>query len=211
LSSARGEPAAEQLGRMRVDHGDVADAHVLARLLAVGRADVDVQLADLRDLLALLAAQQVDRLLAHDSPDGAVLGLQHDALADEDLRIPAADFGEPQVAVVVDVRDDQADLVDVPHHQQPPRALALGALRACTLCGDQRPRRADRVGRDLGEAARRLAPDGARQLLVTGRAGREQQVAQDRRKPQRVVRGAGFGGVVHRASSVLSTYCRMPP
>ncbi len=136
LSSARETSApVEQLGGLGVDHGDVADTHVLARLLAVGRADVDVQLADLGDLLALLVAQQVDRLLADDAPDRAALRvLEHDALADEDLRVPAADFGEPQVAVVVDVRDDQADLVDVPHHEQARRGRrSTGALPARCL------------------------------------------------------------------------------
>ncbi len=68
VQRARDQPPAEQADRIGVDHGDVADAHVLARLLAVSGADVDVQLADLGDLLAVLLAQQVDRLLADDAP-----------------------------------------------------------------------------------------------------------------------------------------------
>ncbi len=46
-------------------------------------------------------------------PIAPALSDELDALADEDLRIPAADADEAQEAVVVDVRDDQADLVDV--------------------------------------------------------------------------------------------------
>ena len=57
--------SAEHLQRLGVDHRHVADAYELARLLSVASADVDVQLADLRHLLAILVAQQVDRLLAH--------------------------------------------------------------------------------------------------------------------------------------------------
>ncbi len=103
----------------------------LARLLAVARADVDVQVAHLRDLLALLLAQQVDRLLADHPRDLARARTQHHALADEDLRVPAADLAEPQVTLVVDVGDDQPDLVDVAHHHEPPRGrLAAGGGRA---------------------------------------------------------------------------------
>jgi len=39
--------------------------------------------------------------------------VDRDALADQDDRIPPADAGEPEEAVVVDVVDDQPDLVDV--------------------------------------------------------------------------------------------------
>ena len=39
-------------------------------------------------------------------------------LADEHDRVPAADRREPQVAVVVDVVDDQPDLVDVAGDRQ---------------------------------------------------------------------------------------------
>ena len=135
MSSAREvEPPVGKLHRLRVDHGDVADPHELARLLAVARADVDVQVADLGDLLALLVAQQVDRLLADDARDRPLARVEHDALADEDLRVPAADFAKPQVAVVVDVGDDQPDLVDVAHHEQPSGARSrkpcLGATSA---------------------------------------------------------------------------------
>ncbi len=143
---------------------------------AVARADVDVHVADLRDLLALLVAQQVDRLLADHARDRSVARVEHDPLADEDLRIPAADLAEPQVAVVVDVRDDQPDLVDVAHHEQPPRrvVVAVGG-------GNERQRRADDIGADLRELAGGLAPHIRRRALVAGRAARGEQVAQQRR------------------------------
>ena len=53
-----------------VDHADVADPDELARLVAVLGADVDVQVLDLGDLLALVALEQVDRLAADHAEDG---------------------------------------------------------------------------------------------------------------------------------------------
>ena len=84
-----------------------------ARVVAVLRADVDVQVLELRRLLALLGVEQVDRLLADHARDRPVARDHLEPLADEHDRVPAADRGEPQVAVVVDVVDDQPDLVDV--------------------------------------------------------------------------------------------------
>ena len=85
-----------------------------------------------------------------------------DALADEDHRIPAADAGEPEEPVVVDVVDDQADLVDVADDGDE-RAVA-GAVHA-------RDRRADGVVGDLGEGAGGLAED-ARRPPARSRTGR---------------------------------------
>ncbi len=165
-----------QLDGVGVDHRDVADPHARAGVIAVARADVDVQVSDLRDLLALLLAQQMDRLLADDAGDLALTRAEHDALADEDLRVPAAYGGEPQVALIVDVCDDQSDLVDVAHHEQPPRRRARAMLGS-----DERQRRADDVGRDPGEALRRVAPDRRRGGLIARGAVRVEQVAQDLR------------------------------
>ena len=131
---ARDDAAVGQLDRLAGDHRDVADPHHRARLVAVLRADVDVQVAQLGRLLALLVLEQVDRLLADDAGDAPVARGDLDALADEDHRVPAADAGEPQEAVVVDVVDDQPDLVDVADDRDE-RAVA-GARHA-------RDRRAD--------------------------------------------------------------------
>ena len=118
--------------RLAGDHRDVADAHELARLVAVLGADVDVQVAQLGDLLALLLAQQVDRLAARDARHDAVARRDLHALADEDLRVPAADAHEAQEAVVVDVRDDQADLVDVADDREEGRAVRSVPLTRAT-------------------------------------------------------------------------------
>ncbi len=141
-----------------------------ARLVAVGGADVDVQVAQLGHLLALLLLEQVDRLLADDAVHDAVARGDLDALADEDDRVPAADAAEPEEAVVVDVVDDQADLVDVADHgEQRPVGGAL----------DARDGRADGVVADLGEGGGGVAEDGGGGLLVARRPRGRQQLAQD--------------------------------
>ena len=107
-----------------------------------------------------------------------VARVEHHALADEDLRVPAADLAEPQVALVVDVGDDQPDLVDVAHHEQPPRRAACRAVlrRHAARAACRR-----RSVLDLGERAggRRARPRAGARLVARG-AARAQQVAQHR-------------------------------
>ena len=170
VHGARDDPVVGQLDRLAGDHGHVADAHEGARLVAVFRADVDVEVLDIGDLLSLLLLEQVDGLLADDARQVTVAGDDLDALADEDLPVPAADAREVQVALVVDVRDDEADLVDVSDERET-RAVADG--------GDARPRGAECVAADLGEAPRRLPPHAGRCALVArGTGGGEQGAEQ---------------------------------
>ena len=77
-----------------------------------------MQSLQLDHLLALVGLEQVDRLAADDAEHRAVLAAHLDPLADQDLGIPAADRGEPEEALLVDVDDDQPDLVDVADHRQ---------------------------------------------------------------------------------------------
>ena len=53
-------------------------------------------------------------LLAHHADDIAVRAEEANALRDEHLRIPAADPRDVHVAILIDVLDDHADLVNVP-------------------------------------------------------------------------------------------------
>ena len=159
------EPLAGHRHRLGGDHHRVADPDQRLGLLAVGGADVDVHALQLDDLLALVGLEQVDRLAAGDAGDEAVLAADLDPLADEDLRVPAADRGEPEEALLVDVGDDQPDLVDVADDGEQRRGLA-----------DAGDRRADPVDADLGEGGG-LAPDlGRRSLVSGGGAGAEQLV-----------------------------------
>ncbi len=130
---ARDDAFVAELDGLAGDDRDVADAHEAARLVAVLGRDVDVQVAQLGGLLAVLLAQEVDRLAPDRAGDDAVAGRDLDALADEDLRVPAADADEAQKAVVVDVRDDEADLVDVADDREERRALrTVPGTRAVT-------------------------------------------------------------------------------
>ena len=126
-----------------------------------------------------------------DAGDRAVAGRDLEPLADEDRRVPAADGGEPEEAVVVDVVDDQPDLVDVADDRE--HRPAAGA-------GHARDGRADGVVGDLGELGAGVAEHRGGRLLVAGGAGRRQQPAQD-------------VGDAHSESAVSwrRTYGRMPP
>ena len=83
-----------------------------------------------------------------------------DALGDEHRGHPAADAAEPEEALVVDVGDDQADLVDVSEHRH--RPLAAGVHGG--VAGPQS------VAADVGEAGRVPAPDLRGLALVARRA-----------------------------------------
>src|SRR5262249_37080265 len=77
------------------------------------RADVDPQVGDLRNLVALVGLHQVNGLLADDPEHGTALAKERDALTDEHLRVPPADPREVEVPVIVDVGDLYADFVDM--------------------------------------------------------------------------------------------------
>jgi hypothetical protein len=152
----RDEPLTGDRGRLGGDHHRVADPDHLGCDVAVLGADVDVHPFQLDHLFALLGLQQVDRLAPDHSRHEPVLGPHLDPLADQDLRVPAADRGEPEEALLVDVGDDQPDLVDVADHRQERRRLA-----------DPGDRGADPVEAQLGEGGR-LTPDLGCGTLVSG-------------------------------------------
>ncbi len=131
-----------------------------ARLVAVGGADVDVEALQLDHLFALLGVEQVDRLAADDAGDEAVRAAHLDPLADQDLRVPAADRGEPEEALLVDVGDDEADLVDVADDGEQRARLA-----------DPGDRGAEAVAGERGEGGV-LAPDRRRRAPRSRRARR---------------------------------------
>src|SRR4029079_6218483 len=77
---------------------------------------------------------------------------------------------EREQAALLDVRDRDADLVDVADERQRRRAVPRAHA------GE---RRADRVRGHLGEFGRRLAPDARGLLLVTRRARSVQECEQE--------------------------------
>ena len=139
---------------------------VLSGLFLVGRADVEPQVLHLRHLLPLLLGEQVDRLSGDDAEDRPVGGPDGHPLADQHLRVPAADGLDIEEAVVVDVLDDQPDLVAVAGQHHPQRGVGV-------LDHDHV---AVQVGADLvGEVLDVIADEPLQRALIARRAGRFQE------------------------------------
>ena len=185
-----GELAVRELARLADEHGRVADVDERPCVIRVLRADVDPQRLDARSGRPVLRGE-VDRKL----PDNAgnqppICCAQLDVLADEHLGVPAPERPDAQLAAVgrlafLDVRDDQADLVDVAE-QQHRRAL----------CGPHgREARAEHVVIDAGEALGLRAPDLGRRTFVARRAVRAQELVQE---------AETFGGEVRHGRHTVS-------
>ena len=147
------QPLAGEAHRLGGDDDRVADPDQLSRLVAVGGADVDVEAFQLDDLLALVGVEQVDRLAPDNARHQAVPSPHLDPLPDQDLRIPTADRSEPEEALLVDVGDDEADLVDVADHGEQGSVLAEAGDRGAEPVGGERGERGfltpDRCSRPL--------------------------------------------------------------
>ena len=138
--------------------------------VAIGGADVDVQAVELDRLLSLLLLEQVDRLAPDDAGHRAVPRLDPDPLADQDLRVPAADRGEVEEALLVDVGDRRARSRRCGRRRRaaarhPPRRSPRSRTR-CRRCSSSRERG-------------RLAPErSGRGLIARWRRRREQALEQ---------------------------------
>ena len=143
----------------------VAGADQRAQLVAVLRADVEEQILVV-DRLALLAAAQLLQACHHDAGQRPVPREHVDALADHHGRVEAADRAHGGEAVVAEMRDDDADLVDVAHDRE---------RRASRRARHAHPRAAEDVGRDLADGRGGLSPHGGDGLLLPRGTGRRQQ------------------------------------
>jgi hypothetical protein len=92
-------------------------------------------------------------------------GHDSDALTDDHLRAETSDAPDREKALLVDVRDDQPDLVDVPQHGQGWRIPA----------GHADVGRAEHVCGHLAVGRRGLAPNAGRLGLVAGGATRPEE------------------------------------
>ena len=145
-----------------------------ARVIGARGADVDPEALQARAGRAVLRGE-MDRSLP--TTPGTMLPstrAQLDVLADQHLRIPAAQRTHAQLpagglVALLDVRHDQADLVDVPEQQH-----GRAGFRA-----DGSEARAEHVVVDACEALGVRAPDLRRGSLVPGWAVGAQQVAQE--------------------------------
>ena len=142
------EAPVRQLERLAVEHHRVAWPDQGARLVGVTRADVDVQVVDL-DRARLLVAVRLGLAPRHDAANLPAARHEGDPLADEHLRVESTDPPHGEEAVLVDVRHDQTDLVDVSEHGErrpvPARNAHVGG--------------AEHVGRHLTVGRRGVAPD----------------------------------------------------
>ena len=113
--------------------------------------------------------------------------------------VPAADRREPQVAVVVDVGDDQPDLVDVAHHEQPLGGALEAVLGATSASGV--PITSVLTAANSPAASQ---PDRGRVGLIAGGAVRGEQVEQqlgERRSPRSNRSCRGLRGAAGPAGS----------
>ena len=170
----------------------VAHLHLPGGLGPVQHADVDPQVLHLRDLLALLRRQQVDRLAGDHAGDAPAGGMHLDGLPDQRLRVPPADRPDPHEPAVVDVLDQQPDLVAVPGEHHAGFALAPPVVAGVDGGGEV----AVVVGRDVRPGGRVLPHDLLDALLVPAGAGGGQQPVEERAGVvgHRRRRGSGGGG-----------------
>src|SRR5439155_12273414 len=103
VHAARHDPPVWKLIQPGVDHADAADAYALQSFSTAARADINPQILDLAGLFALIRLHNMDGLLADDADDIALPAEQPDTLADEYLRIPAADARKREKALVVNI------------------------------------------------------------------------------------------------------------
>ena len=124
----------------------------------------------LGDLLPVLLLHEVDRLLADHPRDGAGPAQQLHPLAHEDLVVPAADRIEAEVAVIVDVGDHHADLVDVAGQHDARRRLGIDGGEGVAAHVRVHP---------FGEAAGLLPPRAGGQDLEGRWTGSVEQASQE--------------------------------
>src|SRR5450756_906761 len=110
----------------------------------------------------------MDRLLAHDAEHLAMAADEAKTLSDEDLWIPATNRLDVGEALVVDVADDDADLIDVAGQHD--RRLAAAIYFGEAVAGD--------VATHLREFLCVVAPHLCGRGLEAGRARRIEQLFQ---------------------------------
>src|SRR4051812_28836197 len=102
----------------------VAGAYDSFGVLTVPGPDVDPDILELRNLVAFFVRQQVRALARNYAGNGTALRPDGEALAEENLHVPAADRLNVEKAIVVHMLDHEADLIAMP--RQHDARLALG-------------------------------------------------------------------------------------
>ena len=109
----------------------------------------------------------MNRLAANHGGHGAVIGPDRHPLADELLRIPAADGLRVEKAGIAGMRDEHANLIAVTGEHHPPRCLGI-------FGGDHVAMQID--SHAIGKRRRILADDLLNRLLVAGGTRRGEQL-----------------------------------
>ena len=143
VEGAGGDAVAVQGQRRAVPHDVVAGPDETAQLVAVLRADVEIEVVRL-DRLAVLAALALLPSCGDHAGNGAAAGEDVDALAGHHGRVPAARLAHRGEPVVAEIRDDDGDLVDVADERE---------RRPARRAGHAHPRVAEDVGGDLADGA----------------------------------------------------------
>jgi len=147
------------------DDGGISGTHEQARLRPVARADVEVEIVE-ADRLAILAGLPLQLARTDDARKAPVACQDLDTLAEDDVRVEAAELADGDEPVVAGVGDDERDLVDVADD---------GEERPARGARDAHPRRAEHVGVHLAERGGLLAPHRGGELLLPRRPGGREQ------------------------------------
>jgi hypothetical protein len=158
-----------ELEGIGADHGYVPDRHPFPRLLAARRADIDPKVLQLNGLLAVRALDEVDGPSAYDPGDGPVGAEDLYTLTHQHLGVPAPDFLDVQKALIVNVVDHQADLIDVTGEHHPGTAPSPYSSEAAAVDVAPSP-----IGKLIGQRA----PDRRRLRLEAGWPSRLQETAE---------------------------------
>src|SRR4051794_2415641 len=103
----------------------IAGGDPFQRVRAVARADVDPKILGLYRFGAVIRRKDMSRRPAHDAEYITVVARDPDPLPHQHLIVPAADLLKPQVPFLIDVRDLEPDLVDVPFNDNYRSAVTL--------------------------------------------------------------------------------------
>src|ERR1043166_5574323 len=101
VDRARDDPVVREIQRPRIDDSSVADRESGIGFLAARGADVDPEIGELQRLLRRTILEQMNRLLAHDAEHVSRAAEKTNALPDENLGVPAADWRDVHHSFIV--------------------------------------------------------------------------------------------------------------
>ena len=113
VGGAGDEFVAVQFSRLDIDNHGITDGNPFFGLFFAACADIDPDIVHFDGFFTFFRLHGVDGFSADDAEDIAFFGDDFDALADEQRRVHAADLGGVDEAFVVDMRNHEADFIDM--------------------------------------------------------------------------------------------------